>query len=64
LPVFFLYRIFSTSLSGRTLQKPSCSINISGRVCVNVCGTSAWTQTVAWVENLENEFFESAILVI
>jgi hypothetical protein len=33
--------MFSTSHSIETPQKPSCSINVSGSVCVTVCGLSA-----------------------
>jgi len=33
--------MFSTSHSNETPQKPSCSINVSGSVCVTVCGLSA-----------------------
>jgi hypothetical protein len=33
--------MFSTSHAEETPQKPSCSINVSGSVCVTVCGLSA-----------------------
>jgi len=33
--------MFSTSHSKETPQKPSCFINVSGSVCVTVCGLSA-----------------------
>jgi len=40
-PAFLLQLIFPTSPSERTPWKPSCSINVRGSVCVNVCGVSA-----------------------